>query len=215
MRQLDFEQARALLVKYGIDVAYSELAETESQAVKIANKIGFPIVMKIDSPDIVHKTDAGCVIININSIAQIHSVFQTLYKNAKKHKKNARINGVVVQKQMFGEEIIIGSKQDPQFGPTILFGLGGIFVEVMKDVSLRIAPLDRKEALKMIKEIKGYPILSGARGKEPVDINKLAATIAKVSNMIMDEGDIVEMDLNPCFASPEGCIVADIRMMVR
>ena len=170
MRQLDFEQARALIAKYGVDIAYSELAETESQAVKIANKIGFPIVMKIDSPDIIHKTDAGCVVINVNSIAQIHSVFQTLQKNAKKYKRNARINGVIVQKQAFGEEIIIGSKQDPQFGPTILFGLGGIFVEVMEDVSLRVAPVDRKEA----KRIRSDGIYSHSKSKPHMLTNHIS-----------------------------------------
>lgn len=214
MKQMDFNEAKDMLQKYNIKVADSEIAETKNQAVKIAQKLGFPVVMKIISPDIVHKSDAGGIIVNVNSIPAVQHAFNEIEKNAKKYKRNAEITGVLVQKQAMGKEIIIGGKRDPQFGPIVLFGMGGIFVQVLKDVSMRIAPVDLGEAMRMIKEVKGYSILSGIRGEKPVAINKIARSIIRVSNLMMDEDTVKEMDLNPSFVNEKECVAADIRVLV-
>lgn len=215
MGQLSPEESKRLLKKYNIRVADSEVAETKTQAIRIAKKYGFPIVLKIVSPDIIHKTEAKGVRVGIFSTPEVQETFDEIERNAKRYKKGVRIDGILVQKQAEGKEIIIGGKRDPQFGPVVLFGLGGVFVETMKDVSIRVAPVNRSEALKMIKEIKGYPILEGARGEKGVNIEKIVSVISRVSNLMMDEDDVVEMDLNPCFVNEKECIVGDIRILIK
>jgi acetyl-CoA synthetase (ADP-forming) len=211
MEQVPFERAKHALSRYGINFAYSELAATESQAAKIALKTGFPIVMKIDSPEIVHKTEAGGVIMGINSLSDVHDAFHRLMEKA----GNKKLNGILVQKQVVGgREVIVGAKRDSQFGATVLFGMGGIFVEVMKDVALRIAPITKEEALLMMQETKAYSLLSGARGQAPSDVESLAMLISKVSHFMSEHPEVKELDLNPCFALGEGYAVADVRMMI-
>ena len=212
MAQMGFEDSKLLLKKQGIEMVDSEIAYSDSQAVKIALKLGFPVVLKIDSPDIVHKTDAGCVVVNVNSVSGVHSSYRSMIKKAEKMK--AGINGVLVQKQSEGFEVIIGAKRDPQFGPVVIFGMGGIFVEVLKDVSMRIAPIDRNEAMRMIKETKAHEVLKGVRGKKPADVDSLSSLIAIVSNLMMDHSEVKELDLNPCFVNEKGFFIADARIII-
>ncbi len=209
--QLSFEEAEQLLKRYGIKVVETRKAIAKSQAVKAAQKIGYPVVLKIDSPDIIHKTDVGGVKTNLFTPGMVADAYDELMKKALRITNN--ISGVIVQKQLKGHEIIIGGKQDLQFGPVVLFGLGGIFVEILEDISLRIAPLTKKEALRMIKETKAYKLLKGVRGSKPANINDLVNTITKVGNLLIDNPLIKEIDLNPCFINEEQCIAADLRII--
>lgn len=214
MRQMDFLQSKNLLKNYNIRVADSEICHTRNHAAEVARRYGFPVVMKVISPDIVHKTDVGGVKVNVMSSDAVLKAYDEIEKNVRKHMRTARIDGILVQKQAEGREIIIGGKRDPQFGPVVLFGLGGIYVEVFGDVSMRVAPVDKREAEKMVREIKGYPILKGERGQKPVNFEDLHAMIARVSNLMMNEEDIKEMDLNPCFSNERDCTAADVRLII-
>jgi len=208
LKQLDFSDAEKLLHKYRIKTPDSGVAKKPAEAVKIAKKIGYPVVMKILSPDIIHKTERKGVMVGVCDDKAVERAFDEIRKHAGK----AKFKGILVQRQADGREVIIGGKKDPQFGAVVLFGLGGIFVEIMKDVSLRIAPIDQREAMAMIKEVKGYPILAGARGQKPANLEKLAEMIASVSRML-SENDIQELDLNPVFVNEKGCLPVDVRMM--
>lgn len=208
MRQLDFSEAEKLAKKYKIKTPASALAKKKEEATRIAKKLGFPVVLKIVSPDIIHKTEKKGVVIGICDEKAVERAFDDIRKHAGK----ARFGGILVQKQAEGREVIIGGKMDKQFGAIVLFGLGGTLVEVFKDVSLRIAPIDKRQALEMIAEIKGYPILAGARGERPVNLDKIAETIAAVSRLI-SENDIQELDLNPVFVNEKDCLAVDLRMI--
>lgn len=208
MKQLDFLDAEKLLRKYKIKTPGFGIAKKPQEAVKIAKKLGYPVVMKVLSPDIIHKTEKKAVVVGIASDQAAEKAFEEIRKRVGK----ARFHGMLIQRQVEGKEVIIGGKIDKQFGAVVLFGLGGIFVEIMKDISLRIAPVTKTEALDMIKEIKGYPILAGARGEKPVNLDKLAELISSVSKL-MAGGKISEMDLNPVFVNEKECLPVDIRMM--
>jgi acyl-CoA synthetase (NDP forming) len=209
VKQLDFSEAEKILKKYRIKTPNSTIVKKREEAAKAAKKLGFPVVMKIISPDIIHKTEKKAVMTGILDEAGAERAFDEIKKRSGK----ARFKGILVQQQVEGKEVIIGGKTDAQFGPIVLFGIGGIFVEIMKDVSLRIAPIEKSEALEMIKEIKSYPILAGARGEKPVNLAKLAEMISAVSKMISNN-KINELDLNPVIVSDKECVAVDIRMMV-
>jgi acetyltransferase len=212
-RVIEFE-AKKILARHGIPVTKEFLAKTPQEARKFAERIGYPVVLKIQSPDILHKTDAGGVILNIKNPEEVMKGFEKVTSNAKRYKKNAKILGVVVQEMIAdGHQCIIGSKKDPQFGPVIMFGLGGIFVEVMKDVAFRIIPIERKDAKEMITEIKAYGILKGVRSYKPVNFKALEDTLMKVSNMVWRDKRIEELDINPLFVSPKGVKAADARII--
>ncbi len=203
-----------MLKAYGIPVPPYGIAKTAEEALKIADKIGYPVAMKVVSPDILHKTDVGCVKLNVGR-ERVVSTFYELVKRAEDYLK-ADVEGVMVQKMMPpGREVIVGMKRDPQFGPLIMFGMGGIYVEVFKDVSFRIAPIDRDEALDMIREVKAYSILKGVRGERPSDINALVDVIVRISKLSLDFDEIVEMDLNPVFVYEKGCCVVDAKVVLR
>jgi acetyl-CoA synthetase (ADP-forming) len=208
LKQLDFSEAEKLIKKYRIRTPDYAIAKKKEEAVKFARKLGWPVVLKIISPDIIHKTEKKAVVIGICDEPSVGKAFDEIRKRAGK----ARFRGILVQSQAYGKEVIIGGKRDPQFGAVVLFGLGGIFVEVLKDVSLRIAPIDKLEALKMMKEIRGYPILAGARGEKPVNMEKLAEMIVAVSRLISENG-IQELDLNPVFVNEKDCLAVDVRMI--
>jgi acetyltransferase len=207
-------EAKKILAKHGIPVTKEFLANTAEEAVKYAEKIGYPVVLKIQSPDIVHKTDAGGVLLNIRNEKEVKEGFENIIKNAKNYKKDVKIAGVLVQEMVNeGHQCIIGSHKDPQFGPVIMFGFGGIFVEIFKDVSFRIIPIERKDAQEMISEIKAYAILKGARGYKPVNFKALEDVLLKVSNMIWKNQKIEELDINPLFVGPKGVKAADARII--
>ncbi|MGQ4913665.1 MAG: acetate--CoA ligase family protein [Candidatus Asgardarchaeia archaeon] len=216
--ELNEIEAKTIVSSYGISVAKTTVAKNEDEAVKIANEIGYPVVLKIFSPDVLHKSDVGGVKINLKSDSDVKNAFNEIINNVKKHVPNARIEGVVVQEfAPQGLEVIIGGIYDKFFGPTIMFGLGGVWVEILKDVTFRLAPIDKQEAEDMIKEIKGYPLLTGYRGSPPVDLDALKDALVKASQLMNDFQEIGEMDLNPTMAyeKGKGIKVVDARIILR
>jgi len=211
-------EAKHVFAAYGLPVTRAKIAKSEEEAVSFANEIGFPIVMKIVSPDILHKSDAGGVIVDVNSIEDVRKFFNEIMENAKVYKADANIHGVVIQEMApWGTEVILGSVNDPTFGPTMMFGLGGIFVEVLKDVTFRVAPFSKRQAAEMIGEINAAPILIGIRGEKPKDREALSDTICRYANMIYDLRDeINESDANPVLVYEEGdgLKVADARILL-
>ncbi|HJW97349.1 MAG TPA: acetate--CoA ligase family protein [archaeon] len=215
MRKLSDSEALKLAARYKIPLAKTFLAKNEKQAVLFAKRLKYPVALKIASPDIVHKVDSGGVILDVKDEKSLKEGFQAILRNSRKKNRKARIDGVLVQQMASGDtELIIGAKTDPQFGPVVMFGLGGIFVEVIKDVSFRLAPIERREAQEMIKEIKGYIILQGARGKKPANIKSIEDLLLSVSRMIWSTKKIKEIDLNPVFADEKRCVAVDMRVMV-
>ncbi|MEM2908406.1 MAG: acetate--CoA ligase family protein [Candidatus Hadarchaeales archaeon] len=211
-------EAKQVLSAWGIPVARSELARDASEAVRIAREFRYPVVMKIASPDIVHKSDAGGVKVGLSSELEVRQAFDEILANARAYKPNANIAGVTVQEYLpQGKEVIIGAMQDPSFGATVMFGLGGIWVEVLKDVSFRLAPLTAEDAREMIQEIKGYPVLAGLRGEPQVDVDAIADMLQKVGDLACEFSEIAELDLNPVFAFDrgKGAIAIDARMILK
>ncbi|GAP11043.1 acyl-CoA synthetase [Bellilinea caldifistulae] len=212
-------EAKEVFECYGLPVTPTRLARNEDEAVALAREIGYPVVMKIVSPDILHKSDAGGVRVNIKDDAGVREAFKTIMKNAKEYKATANIHGIAVQEMApWGTEVILGSVNDPTFGPTMMFGLGGIFVEVLKDVTFRVAPVTSSQALRMLDEIRGAPIIAGVRGEAPRDRQALADVICQYSTMILDLADEVsESDANPVlvYESGKGLKVVDARIILK
>jgi len=197
----------ALLEKSGFRLIPYKLAKTEDDAVKAAKKIGYPVAMKIVSPQIEHKTDVGGVKVDIKNDEVLRHQFREIVQNA----KGKRIDGVLVQKMARkGVELIIGGKKDPQFGHMVVLGLGGIYVEIFRDISARICPLTKKDVDEMVSELKVHPLLEGARGKKPINRKALEALVIRVCSF-MDKMDIKEMDLNPVVFDERGCDIVDVR----
>lgn len=208
-------ESKRILDEAGIPVAKTQLAETADAASKIAGDIGFPVVLKIVSPNVTHKSDVGGVRVSLESPADVKAAFDEIIASVKQHQPDARIEGVAVQKMAAqGTEVIIGVSKDPQFGPVVMFGLGGIFVEVLKDVAFRIIPLEERDAKQIVREIKGFAVLEGIRGQPAADLGALEGLILKVSQFIEAHPEIEELDLNPVFAYPDGCIAVDARIVV-
>ena len=199
---------------YGISVPKEGVATSAAQAATLARKIGFPVVMKIVSPDILHKTEAGGVIVGVKTPAEAQKAYATIVASAKKYNKKAKIDGVQVQQMLGGgQEVIIGSVSDPSFGKLVAFGLGGVLVEVLKDITFRLAPASKADALSMLDGIAAAESLKGVRGGEAVDRNALAGLIQSVSKLASDFPEIAEMDLNPVFATKKGATAADVRIV--
>jgi acetyl-CoA synthetase (ADP-forming) len=208
-------ESKTIMKLYKLPVTKFEIAETEDAAVKAAEVIGFPVVLKILSPDVIHKSDVGGVLVNIKDVNEVREGYQTIITSVKKHKENARIRGIFVEEfAQKGVEVIIGAIKDPQFGPALMFGLGGIFVEVLKDVSFRVAPITKYDAKEMIHEIKGYPILTGIRGQEARDIKALTKILLQVSKLVVDYPVINQLDLNPIFSYAKGAKCVDARIIL-
>jgi acetate---CoA ligase (ADP-forming) subunit beta len=208
-------EAKELLAKAGINVAPTKLATTKQEAASTAKALGFPVVLKIVSPDVLHKSDAGGVKLNLNSEAEVSAAFDAIMTSIKAKVPNAKILGVAVQKMARpGTEVIIGMSKDPQFGPVLMFGLGGIFVEIMKDVSFRIVPLTKRDADEMIREIKGFPVLTGYRGGEVASLAQLQDMLLKVSEFAEKNPEVKELDLNPVLAYKDGAIAVDARVIL-
>jgi acetyltransferase len=211
-------ESRDILTAYGIRVPRSKLCTTAEEAVAFADEIGYPVVMKIASPDILHKTDVGGVRIGLEDPLAVRDAFDLMVYRAQKYQPNAQIWGCLTQEQMRGgKEIITGMNRDPQFGPLVMFGLGGIYVEVLKDVSFRIAPFDRKEALAMIQEIRSFGLLRGVRGEPPADLDAVVDTLLRLSQLVTDFPEIVELDINPLmvFEKGRGVMGIDMRLVLK
>lgn len=206
-------EAKNLLAKYGIPVTKGQIAATADEALAIALHLGTPVAMKISSPDISHKSDVGGVALNVRR-EEVRTTYNEIISRIKKAAPDANIEGILVQQMAPpGHETIVGLKKDVQFGHALMFGLGGIFVEVYKDVSFRVVPVDKSDALDMIAEIKGYPILKGIRGRKPADIEAIARVLISVSDLAEKE-NIIELDINPLIVSESGAIAVDARAMV-
>ena len=204
-QHLNEEEARQVISAYGFRIPKSILAASEPEAVKVAEEIGYPVVMKISSPDILHKSDFGGVRIGIKNEIEVRMCFCDITQKARRLMPDAEIKGVLVQQMITGgKEVILGMSRDPQFGPLLMFGLGGIYIEILKDVSFRIAPIGLNEAEEMIQEIRSFPLLKGARGERPVDINAVVDNILRLSQLVTDFPEIIEMDINPLLVFPEG-----------
>jgi acetyl-CoA synthetase (ADP-forming) len=202
-------------MEYGIPVPKSRLAESEATAIKFADEIGYPVVLKIVSPDIVHKSDVGGVLVNIQNAKEVGTAYRQIIANIKKHKADARIAGVLVQEMApSSTEVIVGSTKDQQFGPVLMFGLGGVFVEILKDVAFRVAPITEEEARDMVTEVKAYPLLKGYRGSPPADIDAIVNILLATSRMVQEHSEIKELDLNPVMVYRKGAKTVDARIIL-
>jgi acyl-CoA synthetase (NDP forming) len=210
----EFESKR-ILKQAGISVVETRLAKTQKEAVSLSQKMGFPVVLKIASPEVTHKSDSGGVKLSLNNAAEVKKAYDEILKKVKKQYPRAAVYGVSVQKMARpGTEVIIGTSKDPQFGPVIMFGLGGIFVEILKDVSFRVIPVEARDAQEMIQEIKGYPLLKGYRGKEAASITALVEIILKISKFIEQNSQVKELELNPIFAYRDKAVAVDARIIL-
>ena len=208
------EEGKDILRAYGIKTPSERLVASRHKVVEAARAIGYPVALKVNSPDIFHKTDVGGVITGINTDKAAKNAFDQIYANINRRMPKARIEGVTVQKMVHGEEVIVGVTRDPQFGPFATFGLGGLYVEVLKDVSHRLSPMTLDDAKQMITEIKSYPILLGARGRKAVDIDAIASTILCVSRISQDFPEIQEIEINPLVVQEEGCVAVDALVVI-
>lgn len=213
---LSLSESLTILEAYGLPVA-SYVAIRTPEEVHAAEKLGYPLVLKLDSPDIIHKTEAGAVKVGIKSAEELRESISEMLSRVRSSNPSARIMGFIAQEQIQkAHEVIIGGLNDPQFGPIIVFGLGGIFVEILKDVVFDVAPVSKEEALEMIRKIKGYKLLEGYRGLEKANFDLLAGTISKASQMFSDLSAYVdEMDLNPTFVSGSWVKIVDARFKLR
>jgi acyl-CoA synthetase (NDP forming) len=208
-------EAKTVCMEYGIPVTKFKLAKNEAEAVKFAGEFGYPIVLKIVSPDIIHKSDVGGVIVDLKNEKNVRDAYKQIIKNVKKHKPKAKIVGILVQEMApSSTEVIVGAIKDPQFGPAVMFGLGGIFVEVLKDVTFRVAPITEDEAQEMITEVKAYPLLKGYRNTPPVDIDAITKILLNTSKLVMEHQEIKELDLNPIIAYQKGAKTVDARIIL-
>lgn len=215
-RSLLEPEAKALINFVGIPTPGSGAARDEDEAVNIAESIGYPVVLKVISPQVIHKTDFGGVKIGARNKGEVKRDFSDIIENIRRKVPDAEVMGILVEKMAFqSTEVIIGGIRDPQFGPAIMFGLGGIFTEILKDISFRLAPITKEEALGMMEELKGFPLIKGYRGSKPLDRESLSDIIVKVSKLMEEIKDIQEVDLNPVFLYPVGLTVVDARIILK
>lgn len=208
-------EAKTVCMEYGIPVTKFELARSEEEAVKFANAIGFPTVLKIVSSDIIHKSDIGGVIVGLKNTDDVRHGYNQILQNVKKYNPKARIAGVLVQEMAPpSTEVIVGAIKDPQFGPAVMFGLGGVFVEVLKDVTFRIAPITEDDACDMISEVKAYPLLKGYRNTPPADLEAIEKILLSTSRLVTDYMEIKELDLNPVIVYEKGAKTVDARIIL-
>ena len=210
-------EARAILEAYDFPVPPSRLARTPEEAIEAAEEMGYPVVLKVASPDILHKTDVGGVKLNLRSPDDVRDGFDLIVYRASRYVPGARVWGCIVQKMVpAGREVLIGMSRDPQFGPLVAFGLGGIYVEALKDVVFRVAPFGREEAAEMIGEIRSYPLLEGVRGESPADHEAMVDALCRVSQLVTDFPEIVELDINPLMVFDEGrgAVALDMRLVL-
>lgn len=208
-------ESKEILAQAGIPTTRLRLAATAEEAVRAAEDLGFPVVLKVASPDITHKTDVGGVRLNVQSPEEVRRAFDAILAAVREASPDAAVEGVTVQEMARpGTEVIVGMTRDPQFGPVLMFGLGGILVELLEDVSFRVVPLTPRDADEMIREIKGFPLLEGFRGREPADLAALRQVLLALSAFAEEHPEVKELDLNPLFAYRDGVLAVDARMVV-
>lgn len=209
-------EAIKILSYYGIKVAKSKAARNQREAALVANSMGFPVVLKIISEDILHKSDVGGVKIDIGSQGELRRAFYEIIQNVNRANPRAKITGVLVQKMApKGYEFAIGGTRDPQFGPTVMFGLGGIFIELFRDVSFRLAPVTQEEAKEMMKEIKAFTLLTGFRSSKSLDIEAIARSIVSIGSLLVEQEEIKSIDVNPLTVYPKGVLATDVRIILK
>jgi len=209
-------EAKQLLGEAGIPVTETVLAKTKQEAIETAGRMGYPVALKIVSPQITHKSDAGGVKLGLASADDVAAAFDAIVAAVKRAEPSATIDGVSVQPMAdAGIEVIAGMTTDAQFGPVLMFGLGGVLVEVLKDVAFRVVPITQRDARQMMREIQGFPLLQGYRGQEPADIEALEALLLQLSSFVEAHPDLEELDLNPVFAYPKGAVAVDARMTLK
>jgi acetyl-CoA synthetase (ADP-forming) len=208
-------EAREVLSQYGIPIVQGKVIKTLEEAKEFVSKVGYPVVLKAVSPQIIHKTEIGGVILNIKNEKELFEAYHQLIKNIQKNAPKAAIEGFFIQEMLSSDrEVIIGGKYDHTFGQTIAFGLGGVFVEVFEDISFRVVPITQEDAIDMIKEIKAFKILKGYRGQKPVDFKALVDILLKTSKMLEENPEIKELDINPIFALPDKAVAVDARIII-
>ena len=211
-------EARQILTAYGLQIPKSEIAATPEEAIDLAREIGFPVVLKIASPDILHKTDVGGVKTDLNNAEDVRDAFELMVYRAQRYLPQAHLWGCLVQEMVpaGGQEVLVGMNRDPQFGPLVTFGLGGIYVETLKDVTFRVAPISVQDAKLMLREIRAHAILDGVRGKPPLDKDAIVDTILRIAQLVQDFPEIVELDINPLMVYPQdqGAIAIDMRLVL-
>ena len=208
-------ESKMLIAEAGIDTVEAKLASTKKEAIEIAGETGYPVALKIISPDVSHKSDKGGVILGLKNKTEVSRAYSNIMASIRQQDPEAKILGVSVQKMARpGVEVIMGMTKDDQFGPVLMFGLGGVFVEVLKDVSFRIVPIAQRDANQMIREIKGFPVLQGYRGMEPARIDALEEMLLKLSLFVDRTSEIKELDLNPVFAYEDGAVAVDARIVL-
>ena len=208
-------ESKQLLGDAGIPVTRSRLAKTAKAAVEAADEMGYPVVLKVVSGDIAHKSDVGGVELGLDSPKAVRAAFKRIKTSVKEQAPKAKVDGVAVQQMAKpGTEVIIGMTTDPQFGPVMMFGLGGIMVEVLKDVAFRIVPLEPRDAKQLIREIRGFPVLEGVRGRPPADLAALEGIVLRLSEFVQHHPEIAEIDLNPVLAYPDGALAVDARVVL-
>lgn len=214
-RTLSEIDAKQMLAQAGLPVVETRFAADKKAAVEAANALGYPVVLKVVSPQITHKSDAGGVKLGLASAEAVGEAFDAIMASAKRAVPDATIDGVSVQRMAEpGVEVIIGVTTDAQFGPVLMFGLGGVLVEVLKDVAFRVVPIEPRDAREMVREIQGFPLLQGHRGRPPADVEALEGLLLQLSKFIEQHPEIVELDLNPVFAYPKGALAVDARIVL-
>jgi len=211
-------EAFDILKAYGIPVIKTRFAKTAEEAVIAAEEIGYPLVMKVVSPQISHKSDIGGIKFSLQNAAEVKTAYQDMIDNIQKKLPDAYLEGVQLQPMLSGgKEVILGMVHDPTFGPMLMFGLGGIYIEILKDIQFAIVPVDEREAREMITGIKTYPLLAGVRGEKPSDINALVDIILRVSNLVFDFPEIEEFEINPMmvFEKGKGALAVDLRLILK
>ncbi len=214
MAMMNEHDSKKMLSKYGISVTKELAAKDKHEAMAYSGRIVYPVVMKVLSSDIVHKTDAGGVVLNIHSPEDAGRAYDLIIDNVKKYNPHAKIDGIVIEEQVKGHELIVGAKMDPQFGPVLMVGLGGIFVEILKDVSFRVVPITEKDADEMLRELKSFAVLEGARGKPAANIKKIRSALIGVSKLLKDNPQIQELDINPLVVDEKKAVAADARIII-
>jgi succinyl-CoA synthetase beta subunit len=207
--QINEAEAKRILSEAGVPFAPERVARTRDEAVAAAKEVGFPAVLKILSADIAHKSEAGGVVLGLRNAEDVARAYDGMMATVTKREPNARIDGVLVARMIEGVETVIGVKRDAVFGPVVMFGLGGVYVEVLKDVSLRLAPVDRAGALEMIRAIKGFALLAGARGRPAADLDALADTLIAMSRFGAAHPEVASAEINPFIALPQGGVGVD------
>ena len=212
MERLTEIESHRILKKHGISFPKSKLVQSVADAVAFAEKIEYPVVLKVMSSDLLHKTEAGAIATHVWSLPDLQYKYAEILSNSKNYKPDAKIDGVLVEKQAFGVELIVGSSIDSLFGHTLMLGSGGVFAEVLRDTSFRVIPVAEKDAITMVRDLKALPLLKGFRGSNPVNFKALVKTLLSVSKMVERE-DISELDINPLIVNEQGAIAADARIV--